>query len=127
MYPGNHFIRSLYSVKVKVARSCPTLSDPMDCTPRNSLGQSTRVGSQSLLQGIFPSSQPRYRTQVSCIAGQFFISEPPGTPEIAIILYFNYISINLLKTYAKQYNVEVTSRAQYIWNTKKLTSLLIDS
>ena len=41
----------LLEVPVKVAQSCPTLCNPMDC---NSLGQNTGVGSLSLLQGIFP-------------------------------------------------------------------------
>ena len=40
-------------------------------SPWNSLGQNTRVGSLSLLQG---SSQPRDRTQVSHIAGRYFTS-----------------------------------------------------
>ena len=40
-------------VKVKVSQSCPTLCDHKD--PWNSLGQNTRVGSHSLLQGIFPN------------------------------------------------------------------------
>ena len=39
--------------KVKVAQSCPTLFDPMDCSPWNSPGQNIGVGSLSLLQGIF--------------------------------------------------------------------------
>ena len=38
-------------------------------SPWNSPGQNTGVGSCSLLQG---SSQPRDRTQVSCIEGRFF-------------------------------------------------------
>ena len=38
-------------MKVKVVQSCPTLCNPMDCTP----GQNTGVGSLSLLQGIFPT------------------------------------------------------------------------
>ena len=42
-------------VKGKVAQSCPTLYDHMDCTPWNSPGQNTGVGSLSLLQGIFPT------------------------------------------------------------------------
>ena len=53
---------SLEKVKVKVAQSCPTLCDPMDCTipwtvfiPWNSPGQNTGVSSLSLLQGIFPT------------------------------------------------------------------------
>ena len=41
-------------MKVKVAQSCPTLCDPMDC-PLNSPGQNTGVGSLSLLQVIFPT------------------------------------------------------------------------
>ena len=41
-------------VKVKVAQLCLTLCDPMDCSPWNSLGQKTGMGSCSLLQGIFP-------------------------------------------------------------------------
>ena len=40
-------------VKVKVAQLCPTLCKPY--SPWNSLGQHTRVGSLSLLQGIFPT------------------------------------------------------------------------
>ena len=40
-------------MKVKVASSCLTLCDPMG--PWNSPGQNSRVGSCSLLQGIFPT------------------------------------------------------------------------
>ena len=41
---------------MKVAQSCPTLCDPMDCTVHGLfLGQNTGVGSLSLLQGIFPT------------------------------------------------------------------------
>ena len=42
-------------MKVKVAQLCPTLCDPMDCSPWNSPGQNTGVGSLSLLQRIFPT------------------------------------------------------------------------
>ena len=38
--------------KVNVAQSCLTLGDLMDCSPWNSPGQNTGVGSPSLLQGI---------------------------------------------------------------------------
>ena len=52
--------------------SCPTLCDPMDYTVRGFL-------QARILEWVaFPfsrgSSQPRGRTQVSCIAGGFFIS-----------------------------------------------------
>ena len=50
-------ISKVLRVWVKVAQSCPTLWDPVDCiySPWNSLGQNTGVGSRSLLQGIFPT------------------------------------------------------------------------
>ena len=44
-----------------VAQSCPTLCDPMDCSPPGSSvhgdspGKNTGVGCHSLLQGIFPT------------------------------------------------------------------------
>ena len=54
-------------VKVKVAQSCPTLCDPMNC----------RILQARILERVaFPfsrgSSQPRDRTQVSRNAGRFF-------------------------------------------------------
>ena len=58
--------------KVKVAQSCLTLCDLMDYTVGGIL-------QASILEWVaFPfsrgSSQPRDRTQVSCIAGRFFTS-----------------------------------------------------
>ena len=41
--------------KVKVARSCPTLCNSMDYTVHGILQARKRVGSLSLLQGIFPT------------------------------------------------------------------------
>ena len=58
-----------------VAQSCPTLCDPMDYSPP---GSSVQWNSQArILQWVaIPfsrrSSRPRDRTQVSCIAGEFF-------------------------------------------------------
>ena len=59
-------------VKVKVAQSCPTLCDPMDCSSWNSPGQNTGVGSLSLPQGNLPD--PGIEPGSSCIAGRFFTS-----------------------------------------------------
>ena len=61
-----------WKVKVKVAQSCPTLCDPMDCTVHGTL-------QGRILEWVaFPfsrgSSQPRDQTQVSRIAGRFFTS-----------------------------------------------------
>ena len=60
----------ILSPESKVAHLCPTLCDPMDYTVHGIL-QAT------ILECVaFPfsrgSSQPRDRTQVSCIAGGFF-------------------------------------------------------
>ena len=66
---------SAYAVLDLVAQSCPTLWDPMDCSPPGSSvhgdspGKNTRVGCHAFLQGIF---QPRDGTHVSHIAGRFF-------------------------------------------------------
>ena len=57
--------------EVKWSESRSVMSDSLQphglFNPWNSLGQSTGVGSLSLLQGIFP-------TQVSCVAGRLFTS-----------------------------------------------------
>ena len=66
-----------------VAQSCPTLCDPMDCSPSGSSvhgdspGKNTGLGCHALLQGIFhPGIEPRSPTlQVDSLP-----SEPPGNP-----------------------------------------------
>ena len=58
--------------KVKVTQLYPTLCDPMDYkSPWSSPGKNTGVVAFPFFRG---SSQPRDRTQVSCIAGRFFTS-----------------------------------------------------
>ena len=42
-------------VNMNIAQSRLTLCDPTDCSPWNSPGQNTGVGSLLLLQGIFPT------------------------------------------------------------------------
>ena len=64
-----------------MAKSCPTLCDPVDCSLPDSsvrgilLVKTTGVGCHFLLQGIFliQGSNP-----VSCIAGRFFTDWAPG-------------------------------------------------
>ena len=66
-------LKSLLMMKVKVAQSCPTLCDSMDYTVVHGILQA-----RILERVAFPfsrgSSQPRDQTQVSHIAGRFFIS-----------------------------------------------------
>ena len=61
-------------LKVKVAQSCPTLCDPMDCSPPGSSVHGI-LQARKLEWVAIPfskgSSQPRDGTQVSHIAGRF--------------------------------------------------------
>ena len=65
----------LSQVKVLVAQSCPTLCNPMDCSPP---GYTVHGIFQARILEWVPisfsrgSSQPRHRTWVSHIAGRFF-------------------------------------------------------
>ena len=59
----------------EVAQSCPTLCDPMDCSPPGSSVHGilqARVLKWVAVSFSRGSSQPRDQTQVSCIAGRFF-------------------------------------------------------
>ena len=66
-------------VKVKVAQSCPTLCDPMDCTVHGNLR--ARILERVAFSFSRGSSQPRDLTQVSHIAGKFFTSWVTGKPK----------------------------------------------
>ena len=68
------------------AWSCPTLCDPMDCSPPgtfvhgDSPGKNTGVACHAFLQGIFPiqgSNKPRS----PALQGDSLPSEPPGKPK----------------------------------------------
>ena len=66
----------------EVAQSCPTLCDPMDGSPPGFTVHGilqARVLERAAIPFSRESSQPRDRTQVSCIAGRRFTvsSEPP--------------------------------------------------
>ena len=65
------------------SHSCPILRDPMDCSlPGSSVHGILQATIMEWV--VFPfsrgSSQPRDRTQVSCFAGGFFATVPPGKP-----------------------------------------------
>ena len=70
-------------MKVKVAQSCLTLCDPMNYTVRGILQ------ARMLEWATFPfsrgSSQPRDRTQVSCIACRFFTSWATREASVAMV------------------------------------------
>ena len=66
-------------IRCLVAQSCLTLCDPIRLLcPRTSPGKNTGVSCHALLQGIFLTQGLNL---VSCIAGGFFTTEPPGKPQ----------------------------------------------
>ena len=72
----NHCIQQSYNslkcVRVKVAQSCLTLCDPMDYTVHGIL--QAKILEWVAISFARGSSQPRDRSQISHIAGEFFIS-----------------------------------------------------
>ena len=73
-------------VLAKSLQSCPTLCDPMDCSPSGSSVHGISQGRIPEWVAIFSSrgsSQTRDWTCISCgscTAGGFFTAEPPGKP-----------------------------------------------
>ena len=69
-------------------QSCPTLCNPMDCSPWGSSVHGilqTRILEWVAMPSSRGSSQPRDWTHISCsscIADRFFTTEPPGEPEL---------------------------------------------
>ena len=66
------------------AKSCPTLCDPMDCSPPSSSIHG--ISQARILEGVAASfsrgsSQHGNCTHISCLAGSFFITKPPGKPK----------------------------------------------
>ena len=68
---------------------CPTLCDPVNCSPPGSSVQG--ISQARILEWVaiyFSRGSPQLRdqTQVSCIAGRFFTTEPPGKPKCMVVL-----------------------------------------
>ena len=59
--PDSFLLLDFVCIPVKSLQSCPTLCDPIDCSPPgssvhgDSLGKNTGVGCHALLQKIFPT------------------------------------------------------------------------
>ena len=66
-------------------QSCPTLCNPMHCSPPGSPVHGifqARITEWVAIPFPRGSSRPRNRTHFSCIAGGFFTAEPLGRPSI---------------------------------------------
>ena len=88
----------------QLLQSCPTLCDPMDCSPPGSSVHGI-LQARILVWVAMPSSRgyfrPRYQTCISCIfciAGGFFSTEPPGKPCFIICGHScSSVGMNILK------------------------------
>ena len=66
---------SLFESESEVAQSCPTLCNPMDCSPPGSSIHGilqTRILEWVAISFSRGTARPRVRTPVSCIAGRRF-------------------------------------------------------
>ena len=84
----------------KSLQSCLTLCDPRDGSPPGfpvpGILQA-RALEWVALSFSRASSRPRDQTHVSCLAGIFFTSEPPGNPHLTSInSVFSSLDISLL-------------------------------
>ena len=66
------FLNSKVIIIVLSCQLCPTLCDPMDCSPPDSSVHGDSPGQNTGVSSPRGSSQPRDRTQVSHIVGRFF-------------------------------------------------------
>ena len=74
-----------------IAQACPTLCDPLDCSPPGSSVYGTFQ--ERILEGVAifssrGSSRPRDGTQVSCIAGGFFTVWATREAQSGIVLNY---------------------------------------
>ena len=104
-----------------VAQSSPTLCDPVDCSlpgfsvHRDSPGKNTWVGCQALIKEIFLTQGS---TQVSCIAGKFFIMwATRGWHDCAIHYVLGFLSP--LPQFSDSRNITKTKSPSYPENLSK--------
>ena len=77
-------------MRASLLQSSLTLWDPMDCDPPGSSVHGilqARILEWVAIPFFRGSSHPRDRAQVSCTAGGFFTTEPPGKPCFCSVLF----------------------------------------
>ena len=74
------YCKSWFLSEVKATQSCPTLWEPMDYRVHGIL--QARILEWAAFPFSRESSQPKDRTQVSCIAGRFLQLSHKGSPRI---------------------------------------------
>ena len=88
----------MHAYMLKSLQSCPTLCDPINCSPPGSSVRGifqARILEWLAMPSSRGSSPPRDQTHVSCTScsvGKFCITEPPGKPNRYILLYIKQIT-----------------------------------
>ena len=98
------WINNKVLLHTEVTQSCPTLCDPVDCSPPGSSIHGilqARILECVAISFSRGSSQPRDRTQVSCIAGRCF--NLWATREAPLYSIENYIQYPMISHSGKEY------------------------
>ena len=106
-------------VKVLVARSCPTLSDPMDYSPSGSSVHGilqARILEWVAVLFSRGSSKPRAQTHESCVAGGFFTSWATRETQWKKQVIGQYLSINPIKILQSLYFPIFSEFLQWVVN-----------
>ena len=90
------------------AQSCPTLCDPLDCSPPGSSVNGifwARILEWAAMPFSRGSSWPRDWTRVFCTAGRFFTTKPPWKPDL----------LTRWPVYKKEYTGKTEGRRRREW------------
>ena len=83
MFPGSNICESNILQKMLLSCYVQLFCDPLDCSPPGSslhgISQA-RILKWVVISVSRGSSRPRNWTRISCLAGRFFNTEPPGKP-----------------------------------------------
>ena len=108
--------------RVLSLQSCPTLCNPVDCSPPGSsvhgILQARRL-EWVAMPSSRGSSQPKDRTHISCsspIAGEFFTTKPPGKPPgTECLLHIQFCDRHLMVMTKAVHRAAVTRFQEQLW------------
>ena len=113
-FPSGLYACVCVCVCVLVAQSCPTLCSPVDCSPTGSFVHrflQAKILEWVAISSSKGSSQPRDQTQVSCIAGRFFIIWAKREVHIYLSIY---LSIHIHTMIYRYINISIISLFEFL-------------
>ena len=103
------------------AQSCPTLCDPINCSPQGSYVHGisqVRILEWVALSSFMGSSRPRDQTHVSYIAGKFFTHEPPGKLSIRVFSNESALCIRWPKYWNFSFSISLSNEYSGLFSFK---------